>query len=65
MTKKFIEAKNTNLTALCFAVSDSKSWPYRCFFGWRETNEKGTYFIFSNRVWKDIERNYNSFYGEE
>lgn len=65
MKKRFVEAGDLPLMAICFILSDSAPWLYRCFFGWRETNQDGSYFIFSKRLWKIIDEQCKFFFDAE
>jgi len=53
MKKKWIS--RGRLCDLAFAYCMGKSFLFRMFFGWRETNAMGCSFILSKRAWRELE----------
>lgn len=54
MEKRLI-SHNSRLCDLTFVYCMGKSFLFRLFFGWRESNEKECVFILSKRVWRELE----------
>lgn len=55
MEKRFISRDNGCLCDLALVYCMDKSFLFRMFFGWRESNEKGCVFILSKRAWRELE----------
>jgi len=55
MKKKLVPYNNSQLCDLAFAYCMGKSFLFRMFFGWRESNQKGCVFILSKRAWCELE----------
>lgn len=55
MKKRFIDRTNGWLIDLAFAYCMAKPFWWRCFFGWRLTNDKGCEFILSKKAWRNLE----------
>lgn len=55
LEKRFIPYSNSWLIDMAFAYCMGKSWLFRCFFGWRLTNQKGCEFILPKNAWRELE----------
>lgn len=55
MKKKLIPHSDSWLYDLAFAYCMGRSFLFRMFFGWRESNQKGCVFILPKRIWHELE----------